>query len=69
MRNLLLIAMLLAAASGPVGTGAESADRSAPQAASPPGSAESDEDGPPPEEFLPSEQVRVDNEVSFPVDI
>ena len=81
MRNLLLIAMLLAATSGPVGTGAESPespessgsdDSSASQATSPATGeegAESNEDEAPPAEFLPSERVRVDNEVSFPVDI
>lgn len=60
MRGLAFLMLLLALVAVPVSPGAAGAAPPAPTT----GEAEK-----PPDEFVPSEQVRVDNEVSFPVDI
>lgn len=59
MRLVLVGMLLLLASSGPVGPGASQAP------AAPPVSAEEEEL----KEFIPSVDVRADNEISFPVDI
>jgi hypothetical protein len=60
MRGLAFLMLLLAVVAVPVSPGAAGGVPPAP------GTGEPEEA---PDEFVPSEQVRVDNEVSFPVDI
>ncbi len=60
MRALMITALLLVLSAAPVGT-------DTPQGATSPSPPEAEPEAL--EEFVPSEQVRADNEVSFPVDI